>query len=199
MRETHELCDEHDDVATASLIENWIDETERRIWFLFETGRTRLDSGAAHHRRHEVLQRRRAELHHDGAQLAVQQAEHALDAGLAEGARAPTDRDGRPRPRSRPCASALAMSVPRRKPESTSTGTLPPTASRISGRASMVERPLSSARPPWFDTTMPSSPFSTASLASSAVIRPLTSSRVFTVSRRRLTNAQVSELVRWWW
>ena len=34
------LCDEHRDVATASLIENWIDETERRTWFLFEAGRT---------------------------------------------------------------------------------------------------------------------------------------------------------------
>jgi starvation-inducible DNA-binding protein len=39
MREVHELCDEEHDVATASLLENWIDETERRIWFLFETGR----------------------------------------------------------------------------------------------------------------------------------------------------------------
>lgn len=40
MRETHALCDEHNDVATASLLENWIDEAERRIWFLFESGRT---------------------------------------------------------------------------------------------------------------------------------------------------------------
>ncbi|MGB8278857.1 MAG: DNA starvation/stationary phase protection protein [Methylovirgula sp.] len=39
MRETHELCDEHRDVATASLLEVWIDETERRTWFLFEAGR----------------------------------------------------------------------------------------------------------------------------------------------------------------
>jgi starvation-inducible DNA-binding protein len=39
MRETHELCEEHNDVATASLIEVWIDETERRIWFLYEAGR----------------------------------------------------------------------------------------------------------------------------------------------------------------
>jgi starvation-inducible DNA-binding protein len=39
MRQTHNVCDEHGDVATASLIENWIDETERRIWFLFETTR----------------------------------------------------------------------------------------------------------------------------------------------------------------
>ena len=39
MRNLHELCDEHNDVATASLLENWIDETEQRVWFLFETGR----------------------------------------------------------------------------------------------------------------------------------------------------------------
>jgi starvation-inducible DNA-binding protein len=39
MREAHELCDEENDVATTSLLENWIDETERRIWFLFEAGR----------------------------------------------------------------------------------------------------------------------------------------------------------------
>src|SRR3984957_14683399 len=39
MREAHEVCDEHNDVASASLIENWIDETERRIWFLFEATR----------------------------------------------------------------------------------------------------------------------------------------------------------------
>jgi starvation-inducible DNA-binding protein len=36
LRTTHELCDHHNDVATASLIENWIDETERRSWFLYE-------------------------------------------------------------------------------------------------------------------------------------------------------------------
>ena len=39
MRSLHEVCDEHNDVATASLLENWIDETEQRAWFLFETGR----------------------------------------------------------------------------------------------------------------------------------------------------------------
>jgi starvation-inducible DNA-binding protein len=37
LRSTHELCEKYDDVATASLIENWIDETERRTWFLSET------------------------------------------------------------------------------------------------------------------------------------------------------------------
>lgn len=36
MRETHALCDKHGDVATASLLENWIDEAERRSWFLME-------------------------------------------------------------------------------------------------------------------------------------------------------------------
>ena len=40
MRETHGLCDEHGDVASASLLENWIDEAERRTWFLFEASRT---------------------------------------------------------------------------------------------------------------------------------------------------------------
>lgn len=40
-REAHNVCDEHRDVATASLIEVWIDETERRTWFLFEATRRR--------------------------------------------------------------------------------------------------------------------------------------------------------------
>ena len=39
MREVHGLCDEHGDVATASLLEVWIDEAERRAWFLFEATR----------------------------------------------------------------------------------------------------------------------------------------------------------------
>lgn len=39
MRATHDLCDTHGDIATASLLENWVDEGERRIWFLFETTR----------------------------------------------------------------------------------------------------------------------------------------------------------------
>jgi starvation-inducible DNA-binding protein len=36
LRSAHELCDKYNDVATASLIEVWIDETERRVWFLSE-------------------------------------------------------------------------------------------------------------------------------------------------------------------
>jgi starvation-inducible DNA-binding protein len=39
MLAVHELCDEHDDVSTASLLENWIDEAQRRSWFLFEATR----------------------------------------------------------------------------------------------------------------------------------------------------------------
>jgi starvation-inducible DNA-binding protein len=41
LREVHEVVDEARDIATASLIENWIDETERRVWFLFEASRAR--------------------------------------------------------------------------------------------------------------------------------------------------------------
>jgi starvation-inducible DNA-binding protein len=39
MREAHELCDKHGDVASASILENFIDEAEKRNWFLFETSR----------------------------------------------------------------------------------------------------------------------------------------------------------------
>ncbi|HKD49136.1 MAG TPA: DNA starvation/stationary phase protection protein [Rhizomicrobium sp.] len=39
MRTVHELCDQHNDVATASILENFIDQTERRNWFLFEASR----------------------------------------------------------------------------------------------------------------------------------------------------------------
>lgn len=39
LREAHGVCEGHEDIATASLIEVWIDETERRTWFLFEASR----------------------------------------------------------------------------------------------------------------------------------------------------------------
>jgi starvation-inducible DNA-binding protein len=39
LRDAHRLCDEHEDFATASLLENWIDEAEGRSWFLLETAR----------------------------------------------------------------------------------------------------------------------------------------------------------------
>jgi starvation-inducible DNA-binding protein len=40
MRQAHAVADKHNDVATASLLENFIDEAERRTWFLFEAART---------------------------------------------------------------------------------------------------------------------------------------------------------------
>ena len=39
LRQSHELCDEHNDVGTTSLIEVWIDQTERRVWFLSEVAK----------------------------------------------------------------------------------------------------------------------------------------------------------------
>src|SRR6516225_3424113 len=45
LRETHNVCDEFRDVATASLIEVWIDETERRTWFLFEASQREMTGG----------------------------------------------------------------------------------------------------------------------------------------------------------
>ena len=45
LRQAHNVCDGHGDIATASLIEVWLDETERRIWFLFETSRQGDSSG----------------------------------------------------------------------------------------------------------------------------------------------------------
>lgn len=39
LREAHNVTDEHRDIASSSLLENWIDETERRTWFLFESSR----------------------------------------------------------------------------------------------------------------------------------------------------------------
>jgi starvation-inducible DNA-binding protein len=45
MRQTHNVCEEYGDVATASLLEVWIDEAERRAWFLFETTRSAESAG----------------------------------------------------------------------------------------------------------------------------------------------------------
>lgn len=45
LREAHNVCEERGDVATASLLEIWLDETERRIWFLFESNRRGDSSG----------------------------------------------------------------------------------------------------------------------------------------------------------
>jgi starvation-inducible DNA-binding protein len=45
MRTRHKLCDDHEDVATASLLESFIDQAERRLWFMFETSRKADESG----------------------------------------------------------------------------------------------------------------------------------------------------------
>jgi starvation-inducible DNA-binding protein len=45
MRACHKICDDHEDVATASLLENFIDQAERRTWFLFEASRQADQSG----------------------------------------------------------------------------------------------------------------------------------------------------------
>jgi starvation-inducible DNA-binding protein len=45
LREAHNVCEENRDIATASLIETWIDETEKRTWFLFEAGQREMTSG----------------------------------------------------------------------------------------------------------------------------------------------------------
>lgn len=45
LREAHDVCDDARDIASASLIENWIDETERRTWFLFEASRPQDSAG----------------------------------------------------------------------------------------------------------------------------------------------------------
>jgi starvation-inducible DNA-binding protein len=46
MREAHDIADKHEDVATASLLENFIDSAEKRIWFLFEAGRAAGDNAS---------------------------------------------------------------------------------------------------------------------------------------------------------
>jgi starvation-inducible DNA-binding protein len=43
MRKAHDICDKYEDVASASLLENFIDDTERRTWFLFEATRSHND------------------------------------------------------------------------------------------------------------------------------------------------------------
>ena len=91
---------------------------------------------------------------------------------LARRRQAPTGTGDQCKPRA-PIARALTMSLPRRNPLSTSTGNRPATAWMISGSASIVEPPPSSVRPPWFDTMIASTPFSTANRASSAARIPL--------------------------
>src|SRR5712691_8038576 len=84
------------------------------------------------------------------------------------------------------------MSVPRRKPPSINTGIWPPAASTTSGRLSMVARRSSVARPPWFETRMPSTPCSRHSLASSAVSMPLSTSFILVSFFKRSTYSHVA-------
>ena len=85
------------------------------------------------------------------------------------------------------------MSVPRLNPESISTGKRPSTAAITSGSAPIVERPLASARPPWFDTTMPAIPLSTQRSASSPVEMPLTINCIDVESCMRLMKSIVND------
>ena len=73
---------------------------------------------------------------------------------------------------SAPSASALNMSIPLRIAPSTKIVSLPPTASTISGSTSAVAGQWSSTRPPWFETTMPLAPASSAFSAPRAVMMP---------------------------
>ncbi len=45
LRKAHKIADEHDDIATAGLIEDWIDQAEKRTWFLFEAARQASNTG----------------------------------------------------------------------------------------------------------------------------------------------------------
>ena len=54
LREAHDVCEEHGDVATASLLEVFIDEAERRVWFLYEAGSQRRPNRALISERHDT-------------------------------------------------------------------------------------------------------------------------------------------------
>jgi hypothetical protein len=84
-----------------------------------------------------------------------------------------------------PNATAFHTSTPRLTPPSRRIGTRPPTASEHRDRTSIAAGAVSICLPPWFDTTMPLAPFSTADFASSARQIPL-----------RITGNVVSERVR---
>src|SRR5205809_624134 len=87
---------------------------------------------------------------------------------------------------------AFTTSVPRRKPPSTMTTARPLTARTTSGSTSSDPRPWSSWRPPWLETYTPSTPWSHAMAASSAVAMPFRMSGMSWVSLKRLTWSQES-------
>ena len=92
-----------------------------------------------------------------------------------------------------PRARARTTSAPRRTPPSSRTSIRLPTASTISGSASMVARVPSSWRPPWFDTTRPSMPCSAARRASAAVITPFRRSGPDQRERNHARSAQAMD------
>src|SRR5262245_11207363 len=92
-----------------------------------------------------------------------------------------------------PRASALKASAPPRTPLSRSTGTRPATTSTTAGSASSDPIEPSTCRPPWFETTIPSRPCSTASLASPGWRIPLTTIGSLVRSRSHVKSSHVSE------
>ena len=91
-----------------------------------------------------------------------------------------------------PSASIFTTSSPMRTPPSASTSTSPPTASTIAGSARAVEGTESSWRPPWLETTIPSTPDSTARRASVGSSTPFTISLPSQCSRTHAMSSQVT-------
>src|SRR5262245_14356141 len=152
--------------------------------------RPRAASSPAHHRRHQLLDRRRAHLLHHGVGFRAQKLERPLDAALAEGAEAPdigppdADGIGADAQRLDDVGAAAESAVDDDRDA-------PLTAATISGSASMVERPESSLRAPWLDTMIASMPLSAAMTASSQARMPLITIFILAVSRSRLKKSQV--------
>ncbi len=100
----------------------------------------------------------------------------------------------RPRRTARaPRASIFTTSRPERTPPSTRTSTSPRTAAAIPGSARTVEGTESSCRPPWLETTIPSTPAAAARRASSGSSTPLTSSLPSQCSRTHAMSSQVTD------
>ena len=150
-----------------------------------------LGSGPLHHRRREMLDRRRSDLVHGGARFLTEDFENTLNTRLTEGAKAPQIGP--------PDAYGLCAHGKRFDDICAATEAAvdlitvirPPTASITSGKTSIVARPLSTTRPPWFETMIPSMPLSAASFASSCVRMPLSTIFILTVSRRRMIEPHV--------
>jgi hypothetical protein len=127
---------------------------------------------------------------HDAEHLLAQQAERPLQQVLAAGGEAPAcsfpmlTADA-------PRAMALTTSEPRRMPLSKTTPACPATASTVAGRTSIAPGWWSSWRPPWLETYTTSAPCSTASFASSGLVRPFTISGRSVMDRSQSKSSQV--------